>query len=89
MTERRPDPQITLDLLARHMWIADQLERGQDGVDAASAWDEDDLLTDRYEEFEAMAFDAVTAETKRRREEAEAAWPGAGADERDYSPETP
>jgi len=44
-TERRPDPQITLDLLARHMWIADQLQRGEDGVLAADAWDSDDLLT--------------------------------------------
>ena len=64
--EFRPDAQTALDLLARHMWIADQIDKGRDGVEAAQIWDDDLLLMDTYEDFEAMANDAVVAEMTRR-----------------------
>ena len=71
--KRLIDPQIALDLLARHMWIAFNLDRGEDGVDAAESWDDDALLTDTYERFGTMAREAVMAETKRREDEQRAA----------------
>lgn len=67
------DPQVTLDLLARHMFIADELRKAGDeiaGIQAAEEWDGDRLLTDTYERFGTIAREAVAAEISRLREEA-------------------
>ena len=48
-----------IDLLARQMWITEALDSGEDGVEAATSWDEDQLLSSTYERFERFAQEAV------------------------------